>query len=676
MSVLHIYFKLAFNKKYLWLCGTIVGIFFSAVVFGLSFYGYYRQLIYQNIYIDQVNVGGLTKAEAYEKVNQHTKKDKPPPLRLTITAEDQAQTFHQQNLTFKQISKGKDVEQAVEDAFAIGRQDHLLQNILVILSLLKSEENIAVNYKFNHLVLADSLEKLKEEVDFIGEPHHFSLVESNNAQSIQFNQGVDGRELLVDESVQKILQILEERINQAPAEQATYSILAQAVVEPINHQLTEEEIEASKNRIEKFVGTSIEFYGYDQAEYENTTEIKAKVEKANETTAAEPPAGWLMQQTLNDQQLVDLLTWPSGIDDAAIEQTIVNWAEAIDRPAVNAEFDYDPDTMQATKFKPGQTSLKIDQQEIKQALINFITYIDKVAAEKLTADEVSKVSEAPTDKLSAEEGGEAFNDDLSARKFKIVYLLLEQAEPDLKLADTNDLGINELIGVGDSYYYGSIAPRLHNIEVASEKLNHTIIPPGEKFYFNQTVGEVNHAAGFEPAYVIRSGRTLLEFGGGVCQVSTTTFRALLDAGANITRRLPHSYRVSYYEYHNKPGFDATVYSGNVDLRFENDTPGHILIIAEADSQQAYMSVKLYGTDDGRKTEIKNYQQWGYQAPPPPQEIPDESLAPGERRQVENAIPGLKTSFDWVVTSAEGEIIHKKTFYSNYQAWGEKWLVGI
>jgi vancomycin resistance protein YoaR len=254
-------------------------------------------------------------------------------------------------------------------------------------------------------------------------------------------------------------------------------------------------------------------------------------------------------------------------------------------------------------------------------------------------------------------------------------LALQKAEPEISLADTNDLGINELIGFGETYYYHSIPSRIHNVKVTADKLNLTIVPPGEEFSFVKTIGPVNAETGYQQAYIIRSGSTLLEFGGGVCQVSTTTFRALLNAGLNITRRLPHSYRVSYYELNQQPGFDATVYAGNVDLRFINDTPGHILIYSEADSERLYMTVKIYGTDDGRTAEIKNYKKYGYTPPPEPEYIPTDSLPPGEVKQVENAVAGIKASFDWIVRDASGEIIREKTFYSNYQAWGAKYLVG-
>src|SRR5690606_10285855 len=146
--------------------------------------------------------------------------------------------------------------------------------------------------------------------------------------------------------------------------------------------------------------------------------------------------------------------------------------------------------------------------------------------------------------------------------------------------------------------------------------------------------DVSAETGFQPAYVIKNGQTVLGDGGGVCQVSTTVFRAVLDAGLKVTRRLPHSYRVSYYELNSKPGVDATVYSGNIDLRFINDTDHAILIHAEADSKNLYMKVELYGTSDGRTTEIVDHVTWDYRPAPAAVYIPDPTLPAGQTKQVD------------------------------------------
>ncbi len=253
-------------------------------------------------------------------------------------------------------------------------------------------------------------------------------------------------------------------------------------------------------------------------------------------------------------------------------------------------------------------------------------------------------------------------------------LPLNTQKPTLALSDTNQLGINELIGFGESYYAHSIPGRIHNVALTANRINNTIVAPGAEFSFNRTLGEVSAATGFQPGYVIQGGRSVLADGGGVCQVSTTLFRALLDAGLKITLRRPHSYRVSYYELNNDPGFDATVYAGNVDLRFVNDSPNYILISAIPDSQNLYLSVKIYGTTDGRSTKISDYRKFNAVGAPPTQYIVDPSLPSGTKKQIDWAVGGLQTDFTHTVYNADGSIRSQKNYPSTYQPWSAKFLV--
>ena len=115
------------------------------------------------------------------------------------------------------------------------------------------------------------------------------------------------------------------------------------------------------------------------------------------------------------------------------------------------------------------------------------------------------------------------------------------------------------------------------------------------------------ATGFKQALIIKEGETILDDGGGVCQDSTTLFRAVLDAGLPITMWRNHSFRVGYYEQNSRPGFDATVFSPLPDFRFINDTPNFILIQTKAANMK--LEYDLYGTSDGREAVISNYAQW-------------------------------------------------------------------
>jgi len=184
---------------------------------------------------------------------------------------------------------------------------------------------------------------------------------------------------------------------------------------------------------------------------------------------------------------------------------------------------------------------------------------------------------------------------------KLVSVLIPSVKtsPSLKTEDVNNLGIKELIGRGTSRFRGSIAPRIFNISLAASRLNGVLIKPGEVFSFNQALGDISKFTGYKEAFIIKDGKTILGDGGGVCQVSTTFFRAVLGTGLPVVERRAHSYRVAYYEQDSAPGFDATIYAPTTDLKIKNDTPGHILIQAQFDRKNYTLVFEFYGTSDGR-----------------------------------------------------------------------------
>lgn len=176
-----------------------------------------------------------------------------------------------------------------------------------------------------------------------------------------------------------------------------------------------------------------------------------------------------------------------------------------------------------------------------------------------------------------------------------VNLPVKLVEPVITLNKINELGITALIGRGESDFKGSPSSRVHNIKIGSARYNGMILKPGEVFSFNSILGEVDEQNGYQSELVIKKGKLVYEYGGGLCQVSTTLFRSAITAGLPILERKPHSFPVRYYD---PQGYDATIYPGLVDLKFKNDTSNHILIQSRVDGTKLIFDI--YGPDDGRK----------------------------------------------------------------------------
>ncbi len=261
------------------------------------------------------------------------------------------------------------------------------------------------------------------------------------------------------------------------------------------------------------------------------------------------------------------------------------------------------------------------------------------------------------------------------KKNIVISFKEEEIKPEITLAEANDFGIEELIGEGKSDYTHSIPSRVHNLILAASKFDGVIIPKGETFSFNTLVGDISSSTGYQPAYVIKNGRTVLGDGGGVCQVSTTMFRAALNTGLPITERHAHAYRVSYYENDSEPGFDATIYSPTVDLKFKNDTPGAILIQMEVDKDQKLLTFRFYGKKDDRKVEISPATVWDVAPPPEPLYEDDPTLPNGTVKQVDYPAWGAKAKFEYKVFDKNGEVMQNETFYSSYRPWQAVFLRG-
>ena len=260
-------------------------------------------------------------------------------------------------------------------------------------------------------------------------------------------------------------------------------------------------------------------------------------------------------------------------------------------------------------------------------------------------------------------------DKLEGREFAMPGKVIT---PTVSSIDIGALGIKEEIASGTSTFKGSSPERATNIKVAADLLNGTVVPPGGTFSFLQTMGGIDETHGFVPGYVIAAERTQLGVGGGVCQVSTTMFRAAFWSGLDITERNQHSYRVGWYEANGEPvGFDAAVFDPGVDLKFVNTTPGYILI--KAGTTADALVVTLYGTK--LPGEVKLEGPAISDRVPAPADVyeVDPRLPKGTKKQVETARGGLST----VITRriiVPGQPDKVDEFHSRYQAWPNWYVV--
>lgn len=274
--------------------------------------------------------------------------------------------------------------------------------------------------------------------------------------------------------------------------------------------------------------------------------------------------------------------------------------------------------------------------------------------------------------LDMEKTYEKINSEFLTRGNPMIELIVAVAPASIPIADSNNLGIKELIGTGQSNFAGSPKNRRHNIAVGAGSLNGILIAAGEEFSLLKALGPVDGEHGYLPELVIKGNRTIPEFGGGLCQIGTTAFRAALYSGLPITQRRNHSYRVTYYE---PAGMDATIYDPAPDFRFLNDTGAYILFTTRIEGNDLFF--EFYGNKDGRTVVIDPNppKKFNITSSGEPKYIETQELAPGEKKLVEHAHAGADTVFDYRVTYPDGTIKENK-FASHYVAWPEVWLVGV
>lgn len=240
----------------------------------------------------------------------------------------------------------------------------------------------------------------------------------------------------------------------------------------------------------------------------------------------------------------------------------------------------------------------------------------------------------------------------------------------------DQISIPDLLAVGRSDFTGSAAYRITNIKAGMNLLHGILLAPGEEFSFNENIGSIDAANGFVEGYAIIQNRTQLEWGGGICQDSTTMFRAAFWAGLPITERHGHSFYISWYdkygygEYGNGPGMDATIYTGpgGPDLKFVNDTGNWLLIQTYVDTARTLAEVRIYGTETGRTVALEGPTIVDRTPPPSaPVYVANPSRPRGAPRQTDTARGGMTVTFTRIIKE-NGVEVDRETFVTWFKPW--------
>ncbi|MDO8495609.1 MAG: VanW family protein [bacterium] len=255
------------------------------------------------------------------------------------------------------------------------------------------------------------------------------------------------------------------------------------------------------------------------------------------------------------------------LDLTKLSAILTSLAKEIDHEPVNARLEFSADEQRIKEFSLSESG----------ASLNF---------EKTVA------------RLTASLANEQFS----------IPLVIDEIKPTITAEAIENMGITTLLGKGESNFDGSSTSRITNIRVGAKKFHGLLVKPGAEFSFNNMLGEIVASTGYQPELVIKDNKLVLEYGGGLCQVSTTLFRAAIYAGLPILERRPHSFAVRYYS---PQGFDATIYPGSVDLRFKNDTPGYLLIQNELVGKK--ITFEIYGSSDNRRVVLDGPFQYDQQA---------------------------------------------------------------
>lgn len=576
----------------------------STLVYGKVF----EQQIYPGIYLNNYHLGKLTQKEAesyFESLNDQLSKE---GINLVIKKTDGTEAnVHINNVLASDDSLALiefDSQSLSQALFQIGRTGTWWQKLYAPLYYLAVNKKMPASFLVNEVYLTDVLKNdLAIFVD-----------EANNA-NIQIVNWSTGQYTVVPERAGQDF-VYPEVINKIKNELGMLSFAPIVISpQPFSPTVSADEARQAGELVSIVLG-----YGTLGLNY---IDPQTNVRRDWDITQNNLSQWVIVKKDANGQLVLSL-------DSDQTKKYLDNIRQEVDKPAQDAKFIIENNRVK--EFQVSQSGLALD--------------IEKTFADLVTAFEERSYH--------------------PGQAIKTVSLIIAIAEPNIKMSEVNDLGIEAIMGVGVSSFVGSHTDRIKNIATAVKRLNGVLIQPGEIFSAIKYAGPFTLENGFLPELVIKGREIKKEVGGGMCQIGTTLFRMAMNTGLDITERRNHSLVVNYYAdpVNGNPGTDATLYEPILDLKFLNDTGHYLLLQTVADYKKKELVFTLWGKADGRKGSYTHPIVSKWIPPGKAEEVVSEKMKPGQK-ECQAAYTGAVASFKYTRVTPAGEEI-ERVFDSYYR----------
>lgn len=639
-----------FGRIFLVYLASIVGI--ALFIFG-SFSIAYAGKIYPRVSVNDIMLGGLTPAEARTRLEQALAEQKLTPVILTV---EDGRSF---TIKPDEAAVGRAIDRSIEAAYAVGRDGDWLNSLAQKVTTPLFGYDLPAEITYDEPKLEESLGKIVDQIT-VTERSADLLIKNGVVEISPAKTGlsVDSKKL----------------------KQQVLAAFGRGESDPLIIEVTKKEPPIQAEQVEPVLQLAKQIINQP---------IILTYENQKFTASPSVLGGWLSTKVVSGLLGSKL---ELSFNEQKIDKYVAEIAAKIDLEPLDARLAVVGGNVVITQSSKDGLELKRDIA--KADLIRLLTIRKETP---LLSEESAPPSATPSPSPSPSPQADTtpaaspsiivFTPTPNLAENQIALEVVVK-KPDVTDANVNSLGIKERIAVSTTDFKGSPPNRQENIRVGTRLFNGIILAPGEQFSAVKSLGRIDESAGFKPELVIKQDQLTPEVGGGLCQVSTTLFRAVLNAGLKVDERRNHRFRVSYYEA--RPanpdpedyvsisaktlvGLDATIYDPSPDFKFSNDTPNHILIQGRVDGTR--LTFELFGTNDGRKVNIEGpFITSSTAAPSEIQYIDDPTLPSGTTKIKERAVGGSKAYFNYSVTK-DGKEIHKNSYGSSYVPWQAKYYRG-